>query len=202
MRCRNADQVLSREYCYNRWPDFPCYSSRERACYDEAGTTQLFDPVSDMMYGASNAYLMLFDFASRLLTGRDVVSSPQTDQTIRETLHDYGMPLYGGPATVAIPEGVRNYIPAVVRPRGPTTTVPLQTNIPLIHLAENVGPGLRYTTIRDRADNIRRLIGVPAPRMQRQISPDDEGEGKKKRYKKKRTRHKKRKKGRKRWTRR
>ena len=205
MQCRNPHQVLSREHCYNRWPDFPCYSRRDRACYDEAGTTQLFDPVSDMMYGASNAYLMLFDFASRLMSEREVPTDPQTDQTIRETLHDYGMPLFGGPAVTAIPENVRGYIPEIIRPVGPTTVRPLPTNVPMIQVAENVGPGLRYTTLRDGINTVARILGQEeAPEMKRQISPDNRGEGRrrKKYRRKKRTRHKKRKKRLKKYTRR
>jgi hypothetical protein len=198
MQCVNQNQVLSREHCFNRWPDFPCYSRRDRACYDLAGTTQLFDPVSDMMYGVSNGYLMLFDFASRLMAGREVPSDPQTDQTIRETLHDYGMPLFGGPPATAIPESVRDYLPEIIRPVGPTTVRALQTNVPMIQIAENVGPGLRYTTIRDRINDVARILGQEeAPVMQRQISPDNQGEGnRRKRYrrKKRKTKRKKNKK--------
>ena len=189
MQCDNTEQVLSREQCYNRWPEFPCYSRHNRACYDIQGTTQLFDPVSDTLGAASNAYIMLMNFASRLLADRDVPNDPQVDQRIRETIHAYGPAFFGGPITTAVPEAVRGYIPEAIRPVGPVQGRVLQTDVPMIHLAENIGPGMRYTTVRDVFDTIDAIRPRGAD-LERQISPDDRGEGKKRRRNRKPTRKK------------
>lgn len=55
MECKKPSHEINELKCFNRWPRYPCYSERERVCYNIAGDTQLFDPISDIIYGLTSA---------------------------------------------------------------------------------------------------------------------------------------------------
>lgn len=66
MECKKSGHEINELKCFNRWPRYPCYSERDNACYNINGDTQLFDPLSDIIYGAtsvgSKAYNALMEY--------------------------------------------------------------------------------------------------------------------------------------------
>ena len=171
MHCTDHKHHINKEKCHNLWPRYPCYDPKQRACYDITGSTQLFDPVSDTLDTLASVYLHGFNTAAQLISGRDIPSDPQVEQKIREEFRDYGPVLFGGPSGPVIPQSVRQYIPERIgvplvgqvplRPVGPTVGRTLQTNVPMIQLAENVGPGMRYPLTRNIIDGLTSLAKSP-----------------------------------------
>ena len=43
----------SRRNCYPQWDNFPCWDEEMKACYNNEGTTQLFDPLADILRSLS-----------------------------------------------------------------------------------------------------------------------------------------------------
>ena len=129
IQCSSKTQAPDRNRCFNHWPQYPCYDARMRACYSPEGI-QLFDPFSDVLYGVSSTYLAVLNFAERLITGTPARRRAIVERRVRETINDWGPSMLGGP-----------------RPLLMSGDAPLQTNIPLIQLSEQV-PG-RYYTAQD-----------------------------------------------------
>jgi len=200
INCSTDEQKVDQDKCFNHWPQYPCYDSRTRMCYSPDGV-QLFDPVSDIYYGASSLYLSVLDFAERLLRDTPARDRPQVDRAIRRTIHEWGPAFHGGP-----------------RPMLFSGDAPLETSVPLIRVAEQL-PGRYYTledlvsgaktvgrhlaTAKDTAmDTIRHYRNIitrntPAgpPELQRRPSEQRAAAmGNKKTRRKKRKRHRKKKK--------
>ena len=129
INCSTDEQKVDQDKCFNHWPQYPCYDSRTRMCYSPDGV-QLFDPVSDIYYGASSLYLSVLDFAERLLRDTPPRDRPQVDRAIRRIIHEWGPAFHGGP-----------------RPLVLSGDAPLETSVPLIDVSERF-PG-RYYTLED-----------------------------------------------------
>ena len=192
INCSTDEQKVDQDKCFNHWPQYPCYDPRTRMCYSPEGV-QLFDPVSDIYYGASSLYLSVLDFAERLLRDTPPRDRPQVNRAIIRTIHDWGPAFHGGP-----------------RPLLWSGDAPLETSVPLIRVAEQL-PGRYYTmkdmlsslaTAKDTAmDTIRYYRNIitrntPAgpPELQRRPSEQRAAMGNKKTRRKKRKRHRKKKK--------
>ncbi len=199
INCSTDEQKVDQDRCFNHWPQYPCYDPRTRMCYSPDGV-QLFDPVSDIYYGASSLYLSVLDFAERLLRDTPPRDRPEVDRAIRRTIHEWGPAFHGGP-----------------RPMLFSGDAPLETSVPIIRVAEQL-PGRYYTmedlvsgaktvgrhlvTAKDTAmDTIRHyrniITGTPAgpPDLQRRPSEQRAAAmGNKKTRRKKRKRHRKKKK--------
>ncbi len=129
INCSTDEQKVDQDRCFNHWPQYPCYDPRTRMCYSPDGV-QLFDPVSDIYYGASSLYLSVLDFAERLLRDTPPRDRPEVDRAIRRTIHEWGPAFHGGP-----------------RPMLFSGDAPLETSVPIIRVAEQL-PG-RYYTMED-----------------------------------------------------
>ena len=192
INCSTDEQKVDQDKCFNHWPQYPCYDPRTRMCYSPEGV-QLFDPVSDIYYGASSLYLSVLDFAERLLRDTPPRDRPQVNRAIIRTIHDWGPAFHGGP-----------------RPLLWSGDAPLETSVPLIRVAEQL-PGRYYTmkdmlsslaTAKDTAmDTIRYYRNIitrntPAgpPELQRRPSEQRAAMGNKKTRRKRKKKHRKRKK--------
>ena len=195
INCSTDEQKVDQDKCFNHWPQYPCYDSRTRMCYSPDGV-QLFDPVSDIYYGASSLYLSVLDFAERLLRDAPPRDRPQVDRAIKRIIHDWGPAFHGGP-----------------RPMLFSGDAPLETSVPIIRVAEQL-PGRYYTmedlvsgattvgthlttamdTIRDYRDRIMGNTPVGPPQLERRPSEERVAAGNKKTRRKKRKRHRKKKK--------
>ena len=195
INCSTDEQKVDQDRCFNHWPQYPCYDPRTRMCYSPDGV-QLFDPVSDIYYGASSLYLYVLDFAERLLRDTPPRDRPEVDRAIRRTIHEWGPAFHGGP-----------------RPMLFSGDAPLETSVPIIRVAEQL-PGRYYTmedlvsgattvgthlttamdTIRDYRDRIMGNTPVGPPQLERRPSEERVAAGNKKTRRKKRKRHRKKKK--------
>lgn len=99
MECKKPSHEINELKCFNRWPRYPCYSQRERTCYNIAGDTQLFDPVSDIIYGvtsaSSKAYNALVGYFME--TPREV--EHQRDIEYHRLLHNWALAQQNQPIT-------------------------------------------------------------------------------------------------------
>lgn len=195
INCSTDEQKVDQDRCFNHWPQYPCYDPRTRMCYSPDGV-QLFDPVSDIYYGASSLYLSVLDFAERLLRDTPPRDRPEVDRAIRRTIHEWGPAFHGGP-----------------RPMLFSGDAPIETSVPIIRVAEQL-PGRYYTmedlvsgattvgthlttamdTIRDYRDRIMGNTPVGPPQLERRPSEERVAAGNKKTRRKKRKRHRKKKK--------
>lgn len=195
INCSTDEQKVDQDRCFNHWPQYPCYDSRTRMCYSPDGV-QLFDPVSDIYYGASSLYLSVLDFAERLLRDTPPRDRPEVDRAIRRTIHDWGPAFHGGPPPLLF-----------------SRDAPLETSVPLIRVSEQF-PGRYYTledfvssaktigthlttamdTIRHYRDRIMGNTPVGPPQLERRPSEERVAAGNKKTRRKKRKRHRKKKK--------
>ena len=195
INCSTDEQKVDQDRCFNHWAQYPCYDPQTRMCYSPDGV-QLFDPVSDMYYGASSLYLSVLDFAERLLRDTPPRDRPEVDRAIRRTIHEWGPAFHGGP-----------------RPMLFSGDAPLETSVPIIRVAEQL-PGRYYTmedlvsgattvgthlttamdTIRDYRDRIMGNTPVGPPQLERRPSEERVAAGNKKTRRKKRKRHRKKKK--------
>lgn len=197
INCSTDEQKVDQDKCFNHWPQYPCYDPRTRTCNSPDGV-QLFDPVSDMYYGASSLYLSVLNFAEQLLSDAPPRDRPAVDRAIRQTIHDWGPAFHGGP-----------------RPLLFSGDAPLETSVPLINVAEQL-PGRYYTmgdlvsgattvgthltsardTIRHYRDRIMGNTPVGPPQLERRPSEERAAAGNKKtRRRKKRKRRRKRRRG-------
>ena len=187
INCSIDEQKVDQDKCFNHWPQYPCYDPRTRMCYSPEGV-QLFDPVSDIYYGASSLYLSVLDFAERLLRDTPPRDRPEVDRAIRRTIHEWGPAFHGGP-----------------RPLLWSGDAPLETSVPLIRVAEQL-PGRYYTmkdmlsgltkvkeTAMDTIRHYRNIITGP-PELQRRPSEQRAAMGNKKTRRKRKKKHRKRKK--------
>jgi hypothetical protein len=195
INCSTDEQKVDQDRCFNHWPQYPCYDPRTRMCYSPDGV-QLFDPVSDIYYGASSLYLSVLDFAERLLRDTPPRDRPEVDRAIRRTIHEWGPAFHGGP-----------------RPMLFSGDAPIETSVPIIRVAEQL-PGRYYTmedlvsgattvgthlttamdTIRHYRDRIMGNTPVGPPQLERRPSEERVAAGNKKTRRKKRKRHRKKKK--------
>jgi len=197
INCSTNEQQVDQNKCFNHWPQYPCYDRRTRTCNSPDGV-QLFDPVSDVLYGASSLYLSVLNFAEALLMETPARDRPAVDRSIRRTIHDWGPSFVGGPRPIMFSGD-----PA------------LETAIPIVNIAEQF-PG-RYTTTQDvvniveavpghletATNTIRRYRdrimgnsppGVRPPALERRPSEERVGMGRKRKTKRRRRRKKKRRK--------
>lgn len=195
INCSTDEQKVDQDRCFNHWPQYPCYDPQTRMCYSPDGV-QLFDPVSDIYYGASSLYLSVLDFAERLLRDTPPRDRPEVDRAIRRTIHEWGPAFHGGP-----------------RPMLFSGDAPIETSVPIIRVAEQL-PGRYYTmedlvsgattvgthlttamdTIRHYRDRIMGNTPVGPPQLERRPSEERVAAGNKKTRRKKRKRHRKKKK--------
>jgi len=64
--CRGVGHQADMEKCFVQWPNYPCYHERTRACYNEEGTEQLFDPMADLSYALSQGYIAALETIGHL----------------------------------------------------------------------------------------------------------------------------------------
>lgn len=199
--CSLPDTIVDRDKCYHNWPKYPCYSKKYRSCFSPDGT-MLEDPFFHVYDGLARAYIWGFNTAAETLAERKIASDPMAEQKLREQL------VSQGPWAPLVP------IPGVHEP-----LTNLETNIGLVHAAENTG--LRYlptnpvlgriyadpiNTLKNAASTIyNNTVGRCRTRRRRRRSPElerlpseerERGRGRrksKKRRKKKTRRNKKRK---------
>ena len=197
INCSTDEQKVDQDKCFNHWPQYPCYDRRTRTCNSPDGV-QLFDPVSDVLYGTSSLYLSILNFAENLLMETPARDRPAVDRSIRRTINTWGPSFVGGPRPIMFSGD-----PA------------LETGIPIVNIAEQF-PG-RYTTTQDVADIVEaipghletaantiryyrdRIIGNTSPEVRppvliRRDSGERVGMGRKRKTKRRRGRKKKRRK--------
>ena len=149
MECKKSGHSINQRKCHNNWPKYPCYSPRDRACYNTDGTEQYFDPVSDTIDAVTSGYLSIYDYFFNKLVERGMPPSEAREIAIRERMRDH-VP-FG--ATSIVPNAARRYIPERFERRiHPATAVEYRAQHPLLNASENVGPGLRYSLSRNLKD--------------------------------------------------
>ena len=205
MECKKRQHSINQRKCHNNWPNYPCYSRQDRACYNIAGTEQYFDPVSDTIDAITSGYLTFYDYIFQKLVERGVPPTEAHEIVIRERMRDH-VP-FG--ATSIVPDAARQYIPnAIERRIHPPAAVQYYAEHPLLNASENVGPGLRYSLARNLKDmgvslynntvgrckrkkQTRRRLGQPIELRRIPSEEHKRGDGKNKRKQKtaKRTKH-------------
>lgn len=91
-RCNKG--VRSRRNCYPLWDSYPCWVKEHRACYNNSGDTQYFDPLADIMRSLS--YVVEYVHNAFISSIEDIPQDRLRETTRShyfEFLHDYGTTL-------------------------------------------------------------------------------------------------------------
>jgi hypothetical protein len=98
--CKNPEHRVDRRKCTAHWPHYPCYSKKNRSCYDSQGEILLFDPVSSIIQIATELFLSVIHTMEQLMLSKEY---KMNDDKIREfaqermtTLMPFQNPLHAG----------------------------------------------------------------------------------------------------------
>ena len=146
--CANKNHQVDNIKCYTQWPSYPCYDSAQRACYNQAGTEQLFDPFSDILYGASVLYLKAADLLEKLWGIAPTPSRRDAEARVAHFIHDYAttaFPLrnpalyYADYARYQNPEQIQAQLEAVSEALGKVATTPQPPQLRRADSEEKIG---------------------------------------------------------------
>lgn len=168
----------SRRNCYPQWDNYPCWDEEMKSCYNNEGTTQLFDPLADLLRSLSYVIEYVHNaFVYEIDNIPESVAQEQSRSHYFEFLNDFT-----------------------------TTLQPIQTptlrNLELIRhynsdqylgMAEEyvnrLGDGIRQ--LRQRGNMNRAVEAIQPPRLERRPSFEQINGGKKKRKRKRKKKTKK-----------
>jgi hypothetical protein len=192
MECKNPAHEINELKCFNRWPRYPCYSERDNACYNINGDTQLFDPVSDIIYGVTSAGSKAYNALMEYFMEKPSEVDHRRDLEYHRLMHNWALAQQNQPIT-PLPESVGRVLP--VGRMGERDHI-LYDN-PIINVSEE----RRYDHIIPSVDDMLMEEGVPeqkeddgirAPILRRLPSNGENAAGKKKRRRKTKRRRKRR----------
>ena len=189
-RCNKG--VRSRRNCYPLWDSYPCWVKEHRACYNNSGDTQYFDPLADIMRSLS--YVVEYVHNAFISSIADI---PQ--DRLRETTRSHYFEFLNDYATTLIPiqnPVLRNIDNSMVR------YLDVDEKIDeLLSKAEGyvnrLGDTIRALRLQGNMSNAVGAIQAPQTTLLRRNSQEEGGGGKKRKKRKKTRKYRKSKRSRK-----